>query len=224
MNVDNGEYDLQLCTFTATTSAITDLSSKVTYIKKGGAGSNENLATVENESTSSQAYVAGQHLVYDDVYCEVIESIAENDAFVVYPAAGANIKPAKVGEEITAINQNLTQILNPKYVEVTGNGVKTYAQLFNELYALVDLTKITNYSYLVATIQSGNRQLYRLKSITSANTLNYEASMIASGKLCVDVLEIDADSNYSRKIEGQNITYFTTTVVPNGEKYRLYYA
>ena len=108
MNVDNGEYDLQLCTFTATTSAITDLSSKVTYIKKGGAGSNENLATVENESTSSQAYVAGQHLVYDDVYCEVIESIAENDAFVVYPAAGANIKPAKVGEEITAINQNLT--------------------------------------------------------------------------------------------------------------------
>lgn len=128
MNVDNGEYDLQLCTFTATTSAITDLSSKVTYIKKGGAGSNENLATVENESTSSQAYVAGQHLVYDDVYCEVIESIAENDAFVVYPADGANIKPAKVGDEIFAINQNLTHnvmIYNDADDYFYLNGVKT---------------------------------------------------------------------------------------------------
>ena len=110
MNVNNGEYDLQLCTFTATTSAITDLSSKVTYIKKGGAGSNDNLATVEEGDTASQAYVPGQHLVYDDVYCEVIDDIAEDDALVVYPEAGANIKPAKVGAEIYAINQNLTKI------------------------------------------------------------------------------------------------------------------
>ena len=122
-----------------------------------------------------------------------------------------------------SLNQNLTQILNPEYVEVTGDGVKTFAQLFNELYTLVDLSKVTNYSYIMATTTSGNLQFYRLKSRTASNTLDYEASMIASGKLCVDVLEIDADSNYSRKVEGTNIAYFTNTACQNGEKYRLYY-
>ena len=123
----------------------------------------------------------------------------------------------------SSLNLNLTQILNPEYVEVTGNGVKTYAQLFNELYALVDISKVTNHSYLRCTLASGDKLFYRLKSFRTNNTPEYEASLIASGKLCVDVLEIDADSNYSRKVEGQNIAYITTTVVPNGEKYRLYY-
>lgn len=187
-------------------------------------GGNKNLAAIEDGSTASQPYVKGEFVIVGGQFCEVTASISTNDAFIAYPLPNYNIKAGTVGEQITALNQNLTQILNPEYVEVTGNGVKTYAQLFNELYALVDISKVTNHSYLMCTLASGDKLFYRLKSFRINNTLEYEASMIASGKLCVDVLEIDTDSNYSRKVEGQNIAYITTTVVPNGEKYRLYYA
>lgn len=186
-------------------------------------GGNKNLAAIEDGSTASQPYVKGEFVIVGGQFCEVTASISTNDAFIAYPLPNYNIKAGTVGEQITALNQNLTQILNPEYVEVTGNGVKTFAQLFNKLYALVDLPKVTNHSYIMCITTSGNVVLYTLHKRT-ASQLEYINTFISESKIGFDVLEIDASSNYSRKIEGQNIAYFTNTACQNGEKYRLYYA
>lgn len=106
LNVNNGTYDLQLCTFTANVSNITDLVSQIKQIKKGGGGSDENLARVEEGTTATAPYAAGEHVVVNGVYHLVTAAIAIGDAF----EEGTNIDVKTVGEEITALNQNLTKI------------------------------------------------------------------------------------------------------------------
>lgn len=71
-------------------------------------GGNKNLAAIEDGSTASQPYVKGEFVIVGGQFCEVTESISTNDAFIAYPLPNYNIKAGTVGEQITALNQNLT--------------------------------------------------------------------------------------------------------------------
>lgn len=71
-------------------------------------GGNKNLAAIEDGSTASQPYVAGEFVIVGGQFCEVTASISTNDAFIAYPLPNYNIKAGTVGEQITALNQNLT--------------------------------------------------------------------------------------------------------------------
>lgn len=51
--------------------------------------------------------------------------------------------------ELTSISQLNTNLSNKGEVSVTGDGTKTYTQLLNELYALVDRTKLDGKSYFI---------------------------------------------------------------------------
>ncbi|MBQ1569973.1 MAG: hypothetical protein IIZ78_02520 [Clostridiales bacterium] len=73
-------------------------------------GGNKNLAAIEDGSTASQPYVAGEFVIVGGQFCEVTASISTNDAFIAYPLPDYNIKAGTVGEQITALNQNLTKI------------------------------------------------------------------------------------------------------------------
>lgn len=73
-------------------------------------GGNKNLAAIEDGSTASQPYVKGEFVIVGGQFCEVTASISTNDAFIAYPLPNYNIKAGTVGEQITALNQNLTKI------------------------------------------------------------------------------------------------------------------
>lgn len=73
-------------------------------------GGNKNLAAIEDGSTASQPYVKGEFVIVGGQFCEVTSSISTNDAFIAYPLPNYNIKAGTVGEQITALNQNLTKI------------------------------------------------------------------------------------------------------------------
>lgn len=79
-------------------------------------GGNKNLAAIEDGSTASQPYVKGEFVIVGGQFCEVTASISTNDAFIAYPLPNYNIKAGTVGEQITALNQNLMQrpIYNPQ--------------------------------------------------------------------------------------------------------------
>ena len=104
LNVNNGTYDLQLCTFTANVSNITDLVSQIKQIKKGGGGSDENLAQIEEGTEATKAYVAGEFVVVDGLLRKVLAPIAIGDEF----EDDVNEEITNVGAQISAINQNLT--------------------------------------------------------------------------------------------------------------------
>lgn len=80
-------------------------------------GGNKNLAAIEDGSTASQSYVKGEFVIVGGQFCEVTSSISTNDAFIAYPLPNYNIKAGTVGEQITALNQNLTKCLT--YNETT---------------------------------------------------------------------------------------------------------
>lgn len=92
---------------------ITDIDLLIPYadsiaeVKRNGG--NKNLAAIEDGSTASQPYVAGEFVIVGGQFCEVTASISTNDAFIAYPLPNYNIKAGTVGEQITALNQNLTK-------------------------------------------------------------------------------------------------------------------
>lgn len=103
-------------------------------------GGNKNLAAIEDGSTASQPYVKGEFVIVGGQFCEVTASISTNDAFIAYPLPNYNIKAGTVGEQITALNQNLTHcpIWNPtddwwyvngekyKYAGINWDGILFY--------------------------------------------------------------------------------------------------
>ena len=126
LNINNGEYDLQICTFTATTSALTDVESTVVYLVKGGGG-----GSMADAYDSSSPYVVGENFTKDGVYYEVIAPISAGDPLVI----DTNVKVTNPGTQITAINRNLTCKYNPSddflYVLLNGTwkkAIKAFAQ------------------------------------------------------------------------------------------------
>lgn len=100
-------------------------------------GDKSDLATVEPGTTATAPYAAGDHVVVNNVYHEVTAAIAIGDTFV----EGTNIDVRTVGGEITALNQNLTNLsesvvrydvtADMEYVYVNGSRVdirRAYAQ------------------------------------------------------------------------------------------------
>lgn len=87
-------------------------------------GGNKNLAAIEDGSTASQPYVKGEFVIVGGQFCEVTASISTNDAFIAYPLPNYNIKAGTVGEQITALNQNLTYRYNETtdYFQALVNG------------------------------------------------------------------------------------------------------
>lgn len=89
-------------------------------------GGNKNLAAIEDGSTASQPYVKGEFVIVGGQFCEVTASISTNDAFIAYPLPNYNIKAGTVGEQITALNQNLTKLnTSTKTLWANVNGVWT---------------------------------------------------------------------------------------------------
>ena len=106
------------------------------------------------------------------------------------------------------------------YVEVTGNGSKTYATLLAELNALIDSSKVTPYSMFT----DGNNICP-----VSITTNGYFASLVLSesSKSTVRTYFIlsasSAIHNWSITTSGNSYSNLSSSVVPNNHKLRFYY-
>lgn len=88
-------------------SSITDKRSEWADVKSFKLDDVQEQITenIENGTTASRTYNAGEYIVRGGVYYRVKTTIASGTSFVV----GTNIEKKSVGEEITAINNNLSQ-------------------------------------------------------------------------------------------------------------------
>ena len=129
----------------------------------------------EAAATSTHAYEIGDYFRYNDVLYKATAAIAVGETIV----PNVNCAATNVSEEllnieevdlsalqpkednslettskeivgaINEVNTGLGDLINPPVESVTGNGVKSYSTLLGELFAQIDLTKLTARSALM---------------------------------------------------------------------------
>lgn len=109
-------------------------------------------------------------------------------------------------------------------VSVTADGVKTFAQLFAELNALIDRSKLTRYSII-----QRNGHIYQLQTFaTTANSTITFSRFAINGSLEVYVhfMQFGTTNAYRQfhATQSQNeIQDISSSVATNGEVITLYY-
>lgn len=107
-----------------------------------------------------------------------------------------------------------------EYVQVVADGVKTASTLLNELYALVDFTKITPHSLFV--IETSSIYIFQITRINS-NFLEFTSDEIASASQhYTRAVKIASTSTYLTDTNG-TISNTSSIVQPNGDKYKIIY-
>lgn len=107
-------------------------------------------------------------------------------------------------------------------VSVTADGVKTYAQLFDALYALIDGSKINHTSVLKAGI-SGNIYIYHLVFYTSSR---YIFSYVTeTGETSVRSYDVTNGSKYYLSTHSSSIAHYdnSSQIPASGSTFTLYY-
>lgn len=133
----------------------------------------------------------------------------------------AGIGDGKVTGAIASLDGRVDALEDGGNVSVTADGVKTWATLLSELYALVDASKIKLNSKLTVGA-SGNESIYNLLMIRTSS-LEFAATRISASLIEFDVISVASSSNYSLKVEGQTITYLNTNVPTVGTTIKIYY-
>jgi len=114
INIINGVWDMNLATFAVNALTISNLQNVFSTVAGGGSSL---IAGTETGATASQAYVAGQYIIWGSRLWEVIAPIASGDAFVI----GSNLSATSttVGNELTELNSSLDDI-DIRYNAVSG--------------------------------------------------------------------------------------------------------
>lgn len=152
-------------------------------------GDKSDLATIEPGTTATAPYAAGDHVVVNNVYHEVTAAIAIGDTFV----EGTNIDVRTVGGEITALNQNLTNLPTSIGVRYSGGKIQYYdgsvwqdwvAPSGNTLVEL-DMANLGAYtgSNPVPIMGRGGGGTYNGSYTYTFNTSTYVDTLIVSGNV-----------------------------------------
>lgn len=115
------------------------------------------------------------------------------------------------------------------FVEVVGDGVKTYNQLYAELYALLNLSKVSLDSYLISYGYDNTYQYRYPLSVLSPTQLefNYNGNSV-SGSSFQGIKMNSSAATCSLSVgtlttTGYTVTEYGNNVYPSGLKIRLIY-
>lgn len=199
----------------------------------------------EASATSTHAYSIGDTFYYNDVLYKATANIGVGDTIVpntnctgitvmseiqsqTAPTA-AQISYDGTTSGLTAddVQEAIDEIVAGKgSVNVTADGVKTYAGVLNDLFAAAPTTNITKNSKIIME-QSGAEYVFNVSYITSATCI-YCSSYGGSSGVDTDIFSLNAtNSQYvGMVVSGSNtcsLTDRTATTCPSGTKITLYY-
>lgn len=108
------------------------------------------------------------------------------------------------------------------YVEVTADGKKTRSQLYNELFALIDISKVSYFSKLVASGWVKPVEFYSSTQIICATITTVDGTATYSQS---DYLQASGSEGYWRNITNSGVTSGNrgSDIVSNGTKIQFYY-
>lgn len=146
-------------------------------------------------------------------------------AQITFDPTGTNLDPSDtdVDKAIKDID-NLISALQPDTFEVTADGIKTYEQILNGIYALIDATKVTVDTSLevVASTITINCNLAALRTGTD---YRFSSAMIDGSPLEVYTRSFVCKPSSSQyiAIHGSTVTDVSTAVAPAGDKFIIKY-
>lgn len=205
-NVDNTS-DLNKPISTATQAALNTLDEDK--------ADKTDIATVESGTTASRAYSVGELVYVSGTLYRVKTAIASGTTFTV----GTNIEVTNVSNAIG----------NKGSVSVTTDSIKTNAQIFAELYALIDHSKMSMKSKLVHTVSNAEivhfiaycdtvNGAYRFGNVSANGTIiTTTAAIITSNLKHYSAFDVNISTN---AVEAGNLS---NVARPSGEKYIIYY-
>ena len=132
------------------------------------------IATVEESTTASQAYSAGDYLVLDGVLYKVTDDIAQ-DGTIVTEGEGKNVDLATVGGELSGLNSKFTDLVKTYTagsVTFTANGnAHTTLPITNKvLCVLIDADATSNIVGTVYKTAGGDGYVYGLHAFRANST------------------------------------------------------
>lgn len=173
----------------------------------GGSSCEQMIAPVETSTTASQSYAIGEQFILNGTLYTATAAITAGGTITI----GGNCTASDtVTEQINTIKQG-------ESVSVTADGVKTYRQLLNNLYSLLDITKITYNSYM----KYGN-YIYGL-TLSMSGLYQYTVASIASSSTFIQKISVQSTTSGCERISGTTYTDLSTQVPTNGSIFTLYY-
>lgn len=164
------------------------------------------IGNIESGTTASRAYSVGELVYVSGTLYRVKTAIASGATFTV----GTNV-------EVTNVS-NIIKEVNKGSVSVSSDGTKTFATLLNELYALIDMSKMSIHSKLAV----GGYLFTRYTT-----TLTFTGTSTSSSTLDTRTITIGSNDSvyYEGVISASGFTSYdiSTIVAPIGTTITLYY-
>lgn len=120
----------------------------------------------------------------------------------------------------------ITKIINETEsdsVSVTADGVKTYAQLLNSFYSLLDRSKIDDKSYVEFVKPNGAKYTVPLTCEYSNALLFTGTTEYAANTMYYRVFKLATSSSFMEERSNSSDTVYESQVVPSGTTLTLYY-
>ena len=139
----------------------------------------------------------------------------------------ANLDTTDKTSIVNAVNEIKGEV-NKGSVSVSADGVKTMGALLNELYALIDRTKLTHNSTFRITVSEGNYRYARIDNVSPTFINFVRAYTIATGQSEVNLYSLSANNSAQQVV----VTYvngtitgtdYTSEVKPVGQTFSILY-
>ena len=156
-----------------------------------------------------------------DAIDEVLGDIPANAAALSYDNSGSGLSATNVQDAIDEVLANIPS--DSGSVSVTADGVKTYSQLFDALYALIDETKLSYKSAIYKVMAgTGHKSQY---SFAVRNSVGFYFTMTYMDSACtIEGIEVKASGSKNQYCSGNFTIVNASNGVPAaGTTITLYY-
>ena len=133
----------------------------------------------------------------------------------------ANLTTTDKTSIVNAINE-VNGLCGTESESVTADGIKTYADLLAELFALLDMTKARPQSQVI-WIENGTSHCYNINTLKS-DLITVSSIWVLSGGLTADAIVLrSASCEFKTKTEGATATNKSANVATSGEVIEFIY-
>lgn len=209
----SGDLDGEKAKITALQNKELSQDTEISRVERNA----QDMITAYNEAsaTSTHAYAVGDYFIYNNVLYRATAAIAVGATIV----PDTNCTTTNVTSELIQLNNDL----NKGSVSVTADGIKTYKQLLDGLYTLIDLSKVTNNSKLVVEYSNGSL-IHHLMKIQGTD-LFFVNDMSVSSFDIVNCRIAPSSNSSVYKVTGTTPTFGDNNsyLWPAGTKFELFY-
>lgn len=153
-------------------------------------------------------------------------ALKETNDLLGTASQASGVAGATAFAKINKLNSDLTNVenaINKGYVEVLADGVKTYATLLNELYALADLSKLSATSKFEIINTDGYKYDYWNVTQITPNSIQFSIATVTSDGEYVGLNTLKSTGSTAEAGRLNTKKDMSSTVPTSTHKYRILY-